>query len=364
MTTSGNTPDASAAITVTGSDANSLAPSNGSQALALTVLSLIQHVVIIFQENRTPDNLFYGLCIAPYGSASACAVNASPIQYEIQTSNWLNSQATSTGGVTQPAAIDLGTTGQLGNFDNYDLGHTNKAFTQTCDLNASTKVCAMDGAALIGTSCTTGAMNCPPPPNPEFYYVYPDDVVPYLKMAQAYTFADHMFQTNQGPSFPAHQFIFGGTSEPSTGSNEFVSENVLPDNDNAGCLAGSATTNKLIDPTGVETTLDNTTGQLCNDHETLADSLDTAGISWRYYTISAGSIWTAPSGIQHICQPNPPAPNATSCAGPDYTDTNPKVVLNQVQIGAQVLTRHRGRDSSAGELGDSWRRHFRSRQGQ
>ena len=27
----------------------------------------IQHIVIIFQENRTPDNLFQGLCIPPYG---------------------------------------------------------------------------------------------------------------------------------------------------------------------------------------------------------------------------------------------------------------------------------------------------------
>ena len=30
-----------------------------------------KHVVVIFQENRTPDNLFQGLCAPPYG---ACAV--------------------------------------------------------------------------------------------------------------------------------------------------------------------------------------------------------------------------------------------------------------------------------------------------
>ena len=341
VTTSGNTPDASAAITVTGSDANGLAPSNGSQALALTTLSLIQHVVIIFQENRTPDNLFYGLCTAKYGSTSACAAPALlSTQYEIQTSNWLNNQVA--GGVTQPQQIDLGTTGLANNPDNYDLGHTHKAFTQTCDLNTSTNLCAMDGAALIGTSCTTGAINCPPPANPEFYYVDPDDIVPYLRMAQTYTFADHMFQTNEGPSFPAHQFIIGGTSEPSTGSVDFVSENVLPENAAAGCLALPSTTNKLIDPFGNETTLDNTTGQLCNDHATLTDSLDTAGISWRYYTPSAGSIWTGPTGIQHMCVPSPAAPNATECSGPDYTDANPKVVLGQTQTNAQILTDIRG----------------------
>jgi phospholipase C len=336
MFTTGSTPGGSYTIKLTGTDADSDAPSNGPQTLTETVAAAVLNVVIIFQENRTPDNLFYGLCIAPYGSPSACGAPASATQFEIQTSNWANNQVT--GGVTQPLAIDLGTTGELGNYDNYDLGHTHTAFLDLCDLNTSTNQCAMDGADLIATSCTTGAMNCPPPANPEFYYVYPADVAPYFAMAQTYTFADHMFQTNEGPSFPAHQFIFGGTSEPSTGSVDFVSENVLPDNDNAGCLAASTTTNKLIDPTGTETTLDNTTGQLCNDHQTLADSLDNAGISWRYYAPSAGSIWTAPTGIQHICVPSPAAPNATECSGPDYTVAPEKVVLNQTQSAAQILS--------------------------
>ncbi len=329
-------PGGSYAITVTGIDAQIVGPSNGPQGLTLTIAGAVLHVVIIFQENRTPDNLFQGLCMAPNGSPTACAVNASATQYEIQTSNWLNNQVS--GGITQPGVIDLGTSGAANNPDNYDLGHSHSSFVETCDLNASTNKCAMDGAATITTSCTTGAVNCPPPANPEFYYVDPADVVPYLQMAQTYTFGDHMFQTNEGPSFPAHQFILGGTSEPSVGSVDFVSENVLADNANAGCLAAPTATNKLIDPSGVETILDNTTGQLCNDHPTLTDSLDNANLTWRYYTPSAGSIWTAPTGIQHMCVPNPAAPNATSCSGPDYTDANPKVVLNQTQSNAQILT--------------------------
>jgi len=340
VSTTTATPGGPYTIKVTGSDGNSLAPSNGPQTLTLTTAAVVTNVVIIFQENRSPDNLFYGLCIPPYGSASMCGSPATSTQFEIQTSNWLNNQVA--GGVTQPQAIDLGTTGELGNFDNYDIGHTHAAFKDLCDLNTVTNQCAMDGDNLIATSCTTGAMNCPPPPNPGFYYVYPEDVAPYLAMAQTYTFADHTFQTNQGPSFPAHQFIFGGTSEPSSTIDlgDFVSENVLPDNADAGCLALSTTTNKLISPLGIETTLDNTTGQLCNDHATLSDSLDNANpqISWRYYAPSAGSIWTAPSGIQHICVPNPAAPNATSCSGPDYTDLNPKVVLNQTQLNGQIFT--------------------------
>lgn len=336
VSTTTSTPGGSYTIAVSGKDANNLGPSDGSQRLSMTTSAVIKNVVIIFQENRTPDNLFYGLCTAPYGSPNQCAVNAGVMQYEIQTSNWVNNQVS--GGVTQPQKIDLGTSGNAANPDNYDLGHSHNDFKHMCDLNTTTNTCQMDGADLIATTCTKGTANCPPPPNPEFYYVDPADVVPYLQMAQAYTFGDHMFQTNEGPSFPAHQFILGGTSEPSTGSPDFVSENVLPSKSSAGCLASAVTTNTLIDPQGVETVLHNNSGQLCNDHQTLTDLLDDASIGWRYYTPSDGSIWTAPSAIQHMCVPNPPAPNATKCSGPDYTAAAPAVVLSPNQATAPILS--------------------------
>ena len=293
----------------------------------------VEHVVIIFQENRTPDNLFQGLCIAPYGSPSACAVNAGPSQYEIQTSNWSNNQAS--GGVTQPGVIDLGTYGS--NPDNYDLSHAHSAFNDMCDLSAS-GTCQMDGAALVPYSCTAGQVNCPPPANPQYMYVNPADVQPYLTMAQRYTFADHMFQTNQGPSFPAHQFIISGTSAPSATSNLFASENPLASGaaGTAGCIGPPGETVTLIDPTGSETS--NAPIYPCFEHPTLTDSLDAASITWRYYAPSAGSIWTAPNAIQHMCGPNNPPPNGTACVGADWTGASPKVVINQTQTTAQILS--------------------------
>src|SRR5580704_4192129 len=48
--------------------------------------SKIQHVVIIFQENRTPDNLFQGLCLPPNGSSGLCNTNPSASQYDIASS--------------------------------------------------------------------------------------------------------------------------------------------------------------------------------------------------------------------------------------------------------------------------------------
>ncbi len=51
-------------------------------------ISRFDHVVVIIQENRTPDNLFQGLCSPPYGSASACSPTPHANQYDIKTSRW------------------------------------------------------------------------------------------------------------------------------------------------------------------------------------------------------------------------------------------------------------------------------------
>jgi phospholipase C len=290
--------------------------------------SKIQHVVIIFQENRTPDNLFQGLCIPPYGNPSSCnSISPTASQYDIASTGTDSTDATIT-----LSPIDLGTVGP--NPDNYDLSHAHSAFVDMCDLNTATGVCAMDGADLIPYSCTAGTAGCPPPPDPQFMYVIPTDVQPYLTMAQTYTFADHMFQTNEGPSFPAHQFIISGTSAPTATSNLFAAEN--PGGvagGAAGCIAPAGETVKVIDPAGSETS--NPAIYPCFEHPTLTDSLDAANISWRYYAPSAGSIWTAPDAIEHMCAPS--APMGGECMGSDWTGTSPKVVVGQTQSNPQIL---------------------------
>ncbi len=287
--------------------------------------SKIQHVVIIFQENRTPDNLFQDpVLIAP------------PRNADIQSYGF-----NSKGDKIQLSQIDLGTNGS--NPDKYDISHTHTAFLQMCDLNASTNVCAMDGADLINVGCGQGVTGCAPP-NPQFMYVNTADVQPYFTMAEQYTFADRMFQTNQGPSFPAHQFIISGTSAPTANSNLFAAEN--PANGGAaGCIALPNQTVELIDPTGSESS--NPPMYPCFEHPTLTDLLKAANISWRYYAPSAGSIWTGPNAIKHMCGPNATPPNATACTGSDWTNN---VVLATAQNPAPVLT-----DISKGQLATvSW----------
>jgi phospholipase C len=327
VSSTASTPGGPYNVTIAASDTNNLGPSNGSQTLPLVVNAVIQHVVIIFQENRSTDNLFQGLCIAPYGSATACSSTPSSTQYNIQ-----NFGINSLGQTIPLSPIDLGnslSTPPPADPDDYDISHAHGAFEDMCQLNVATGVCAMNGADLEGT-CTPGVDGCPQ--NPQFMYVNPADVAAYLQMAQTYTFADHMFQTNQGPSFPAHQFILSGTSAPTATSNLFASENPLHGFGNVGCIAPAGATVEMIDPTGLQ----NTTMYPCFEHPTLTDLLDNAGITWRYYAPSAGSIWTAPNAIEHMCVPS--APTGGTCTGPDYTGASPKVVLNQTQANAQVLT--------------------------
>src|SRR5690242_10316822 len=44
-----------------------------------------KHVVVIFQENRTPDNLFQGLCYPPFGESHSCSNTPTARQYNIST---------------------------------------------------------------------------------------------------------------------------------------------------------------------------------------------------------------------------------------------------------------------------------------
>ena len=285
VTTTSNTPGGTYSIGVTGSDANSIAPSNGSQTLSLVTAAVFEHIVVIFQENRTPDNLFQDQTLINNGADIARTANSF--------------------GTTIPLSpIDLGTAGT--NPQNYDLSHANAAFVDMYDGGK------MDGASLIPCS---PAANCPPNahPNPQFMYVLPSDVQPYFALAEQYTFGDRMFQTNEGPSFPAHQFIISGTSAPTPTSTLFAAEN--PKLSPAGCIAALTNTVTMIDATGSET--NSPPEYPCFDHPTLTDFLDTAGITWRYYAPSAGSIWTGPNAIEHICQQQT-INGVLTCTGPDW----------------------------------------------
>ena len=264
-------------------------------------VSKIKHVVVIVQENRTPDNLFHGLrALLPKADIADQGLD-------------------SRGQTITLTAVPLA--------NSYDLDHSHSAFLSMYDSGK------MDGADLI--ECTSApSSTCPA--LPQFRYVQPADDAPYRAIAVKYGFANRMFQTNQGPSFPAHQFILSGTSAPSQESSEFAAENPEFSTSRVGngCIAAPAQVVQLIEPSGLEDAVT----YPCFEHATLTDLLDTAHprLSWRYYTPAPprpdAYLWNAPIAIRHMCQPEG---EPLSCGGADFANQKVFPVPAQILADAQ-----------------------------
>jgi phospholipase C len=283
-----------------------------------------KHVVVVVQENRTPDNLFHGLL-------TWRGIN--PKNYNIAKVG-VNSK----GQVIPLAPVALGST--------YDLDHSHAAFLAMYDGGK------MDGADKI--SCYIGQSIAPCPANVQFRYVDNSQHIldPYLTLAAQYGWANYMFQTNQGPSFPAHQFLFGGTSAPSARDDAkgiFVAEDpetpvgaTYDAQSDTGCLAPLNEHYRLIgvNADGSETVLENNPlGALCFSHDTMAKLLGDQRFTWKYYAMTSqnpggsnpgGSTWNAPNSIREICQPDS---YYTQCNGAEWNanvDLTPSDVLKDI----------------------------------
>jgi phospholipase C len=240
-----------------------------------------KHVVVILQENRTPDNLF--------GSNP----NFEP-GVDLATSG-LNSK----GEMVPLIPIPLETC--------FDLNHSYHAFVTAYNHGM------MDGA---DKNTTQPAPGCVVPPNPQYRFVDNASglVQPYFDIAKQYGWANRNFQTNQGPSFSAHQFFLAGTSAPDTYSKLLVSGN--PVKEPAGCTATPDNTVTVVDQDGDEDS--HPPIYPCFEHPTLPDVLNDAQISWKYYSELPDSIWNAPNAIRHMCVAKENKDGALDCTGPDW----------------------------------------------
>jgi phospholipase C len=243
--------------------ARAFAPARGPAKPGAFTGGKISHVVIIIQENRSPDNLFQGLKSAntlPYGLNSAGQqITLLPVP------------------LTAP----------------YDVDHSHAAYATESDSGK------MDGFNLVQSSSCTGVPGCPKADAAAYGYVPRNEVGPYFEMAEQYAFADHMFQSNEGPSFPAHQYLISGTSTISEGSSLRASENPYTPEQRytGGCDSPPGSLGLLIDENGEE--LQET--YPCYDRPTLMDLITDKGLTWRYYEWRTGAgLWNAPDAIKHL----------------------------------------------------------------
>jgi phospholipase C len=204
--------------------------------------SPIQHIVIIMQENRTLDNLFNGF------------PGADTVQ-----SGQLN-------GVTMPLRpISLA--------DGRDPDHSHKQWWTAWDHGN------MDHFTQSAAS----------PATLPYSYVPERDVEEYWTLAREYTLGDRMFQSNNGPSFAAHQYMIAGQAAD-------VAENP---SGQWGCGASPNSSTALVGPSGTELP----GAYPCFDYKTAADLLDEKGVTWRYYAPGDGNsffILSAFQAVRHI----------------------------------------------------------------
>jgi phospholipase C len=153
----------------------------------------------------------------------------------------------------------------------------------------------MDGFDRVTSHCFRKG-HCPGPASIRAYgYVPQSEVKPYYKMAEQYTFADATFQTNEGPSLPAHQYLVSGTSTTYDGSPYRVSENT--GKHLGGCDSPAKTRVPVINQRGQE----NKKVFPCFDRRSIFTLLDAAGISWKYYQDRPGpGLWHAVDALKPI----------------------------------------------------------------
>jgi phospholipase C len=283
------------------------------------------HIVIIIQENRTPDDLFGGDPLIP---SSACGGFNGFTQYIDLANGGPNDYS----GIKQCSFLtsvpDLNTGGGT---------HSNK------DWQGQYNNGALDGACNPVTDPTAKCGQATVTPNPPYVFPAQSTVQPYLDIANEYGWANYMFQTNEGPSFPAHQFLFGGTSTPVWPTQQYADYFVADNGSVKGKLGCPISVPKLpwVDPTG-DPSFDYPTPKSlgvspyeCYDHNTMVTTqngpppnatvsprMDKAGqpITWRYYAEKPGILWDAPEANPQTCYGQSTAPEGNpACSGSEFS---------------------------------------------
>jgi phospholipase C len=179
----------------------------------------VQHVVVVIQENRTFDTLFNG---------------------------FPGANTVRTGAMSNHTVVPLVSTTL---YQTQDLGHYPSDFAAAFDHGQ------MDGFNLEAHGHQRSGLEA-------YSYVAQQYVQPYWTLAQQYTLADDNFQSNCGPSCPAHQYLIAGQS------------------------------GKTTNPPGVGAWGCDSSPLVCYNYKSLADEMDASGVTWAYY--SAGTSQTQP----------------------------------------------------------------------
>lgn len=232
------------------------------RAAAQSGMNKINHIVFLIKENRTYDNMFgaydthNGSATCTLSNGQVVAMQRAPDRYPRDIGHsWSNAQL----------AIDNG------KMDRFDL------------IALDTPTSADGRGDLLTCSQFTSA-----------------DVPNYYSYAQHFALAAMMFSSLDGPSFPNHLYTIAADSH---GVINNPVDPLHPLTHSWGCDA-SDTENDVEEVTVIQTN-----GIISNQFPcfatfiTMADTLDNAGVSWKYYAppiSDPGYIWSTFDAISHV----------------------------------------------------------------
>ena len=268
-------------------------------AVALLGVSPITHVIVLIQENRTPDNLF----------------GASPIP---------GADITNVAHISGDGSPHVMPTVGLNN-GNWDIGHTwanfqtqyNSGAMNGWDLMTPTPTCTPGGDGSLPCSLQTTSTA---------------KTGPYFTMATEYAFADRFFG-GKFPSMPGHQYFVSADSEGlvaplATDPQPSTMLNIVGNGNNTGM----GVANTCDAPTGTKLPTVNANNGFgpsvypCLERPVIQDLLDANNITWAWYIPAKGnsstSLWNPLGAIYHIWN------------GPDYS-TN--VITPNSQVLADIV---------------------------
>ncbi len=271
----------------------------------------IQHVVVIYMENRTPDDLFGAYYNAPYPTGGTWG-------HALDLYN--------------PLASPTLAPNALGAYFDPDHGHQTSFVPEAAGQYKS-----------IGLGCNqTGRRLACPPGASVYSYVPAPETGPYAAMISNFAYANHVLQANEGPSYAAHQYAIAGQSggldddapPPYQYAPNAQAENPSQpgnpprragnfDEETSGapqgnCFSGHSLQEYTVDMTQPYPASDAHPHPPCAEYTTILDEISNAlgppvVSDWQYIASLPNGIWAAPMAINHLYseylngyQPNQP----------------------------------------------------------
>ncbi|MBV9103287.1 MAG: hypothetical protein JO060_06825, partial [Candidatus Eremiobacteraeota bacterium] len=247
---------------------------HGVKRNALSYGTVLRHVVVVIMENRTVDNLFQNL-----QGADTQSWGLDP------SGNHVKLKAVDLDTAWDPVHSHLpqGTAGggfavEVDNFKND--GWVNETFN-----NCNSPPCAGETALA---------------------YVKQAEVQNYYDLANNFTFSSEVYQTNEGPSYDAHQYLIAGQAN---GYSAYPHLDAAENPQGVAQCPSKSEDVATVDLTAPWPGVEKPANQIapCQEYSTIFDLVDTAAgggypnINWKSYVPATNVVfWNGPMSVKHL----------------------------------------------------------------